>query len=593
MFSKIRHYIEQIKNGRIQEMMKQIKWISKYAKNHVWLIVLYTILGMSGTLTGLISSLVSKDLVDIITGHNSGELVITFCTMIGIALVSMLLSEVSIYLSVLINTKVANSIKADIFDVIMNTEWESLSKYHSGELMVRWGSDASGVASGILNLLPNFILHLFRFATTLYMVIKFDSSFAFIAMISIPLSLIAGRQSIKMMQKGNMNAITVNAKLSSFNQEVFSNVQTVKAFDLVPLYTKRLRVLQKEYAETQMHYQRVAIMNSMLMTLVSMVATYSSYGWGVYRVWSGAISYGTMTMFLSLSTSLSATVNNLISLFPNTVALTNSAKRLMELTGMPKEDYSRKKEAREFYEKHSAEGVGLSIRNVTYAYAGGEDVFEGVSVDAHPHEIVAFVGPSGEGKTTMLRYLLSIIRSEEGEGFLCGGNTTPEEGGEVMPLTASTRQLFAYVPQGNTMFSGTIADNMRNVKEDATDEEIIEALKLACAWKFVEKLPEGINSEIKERGGGFSEGQAQRLSIARALLRKSPILLLDEATSALDVGTEREVLRNIMKDEYPRTCIVTTHRPTVLNICNRVYCIQDKKCVTLGKEEIDEMIRDF
>jgi len=143
------------------------------------------------------------------------------------------------------------------------------------------------------------------------------------------------------------------------------------------------------------------------------------------------------------------------------------------------------------------------------------------------------------------------------------------------------------------MFSGTIAENMRNVKPEATDEEIIEALKGACAWEFVEKLPAGINSEIKERGGGFSEGQAQRLSIARALLRDAPILLLDEATSALDVATERRVLRNIMQDTKPRTCIVTTHRPTVLSACTRVYAIRDKKCVVLNEEEIDEMVRGF
>ena len=199
--------------------------------------------------------------------------------------------------------------------------------------------------------------------------------------------------------------------------------------------------------------------------------------------------------------------------------------------------------------------------------------------------MIALVGPSGEGKTTILRYLLSIIRPQGGEGCLCAGHA-----GTDIPLTASVRQLMAYVPQGNTMFSGSIADNMRNVKEDATDEDIIEALKLACAWDFVKKLPQGIHSQIQERGCGFSEGQAQRLSIARALLRKSPILLLDEATSALDMHTEKMVLHNIMQDEYPRTTIVTTHRPSVLKQCTRVYSIHDRCCHRLSQEEIAEYI---
>lgn len=223
----------------------------------------------------------------------------------------------------------------------------------------------------------------------------------------------------------------------------------------------------------------------------------------------------------------------------------------MDIADLPKEDYSQKDKVCAFYQKHRDKGIGLCVRDLEYTYATGTNVFERASIEAHPHEIVAFVGPSGEGKTTMLRYLLSIIRAQSGKGFICAGDTTPENSDLCMPLTASVRQLIAYVPQGNTMFFGTIADNMRNVKEDATEEEIISALQVACAWDFVEKLPKGIYTEIKEHGGGFSEGQVQRLSI------------------------------------------VTTHRPSVLRMCNRVYSIREKQCVALSTEKIESILIEF
>ena len=206
---------------------------------------------------------------------------------------------------------------------------------------------------------------------------------------------------------------------------------------------------------------------------------------------------------------------------------------------------------------------------------------------ARPGEIVALVGPSGEGKTTMIRLILGLVHPESGEAVIRGSD------GREVPMNAETRHLFAYVPQGNTILSGTIAENMRMVKEDATDEEIIEALKAACAWDFVSKMPDTIHSKIGERGRGFSEGQAQRIAIARAILRDAPILLLDEATSALDVTTERQVLRNIICQHPNKTCIVTTHRPSVLSLCQRVYRVMETKVTELDEAESSRMAMEF
>ena len=592
MINKLKHFFSKLNKERLHRVLSILKWLLRYVRRHWISIIIYTMLGLTGTVVGLFSSLVSKDLVDIITGHRTGELITTFLLMIATQLGTSAITQISTYVSTKVCQKVENNIKADMYEQIMTTDWESLSVFHSGELSVRWSSDSSAVANGILNLAPNTVIYVFRFLATLFMVVRYDISFALIAFASVPISILSSKYSIKRMKDNNMNTLNVNTKLSNFTQESFTNLQTVKAFDMVHLYLRKLKSIQNEYTDARLKYQRASIINSIIAIVISMAVTYVTYGWGVYKVWSGAITYGTMTMFLSLSSSLSGTMQSIINLVPSSISLLNSAKRLIWFSNLPKEDYSKKNEVAQFFQQHQENGVGLLVQDSAYTYATGTEVFEHASFEAHPHEVIALVGPSGEGKTTMLRLILSIIRPQEGHGYICSEQLSPKQA-EIMELTASTRQLFAYVPQGNTMFSGTIAENMRNVKEDATDEEIINALKLACAWDFVEKLPDGIHTMMQERGGGFSEGQAQRLSIARALVRKSPILLLDEATSALDVYTEKKVLQNIMQDEYPRTTIVTTHRPSVLTVCTRVYAIRNKTCELMGTDEIQDMIQNF
>ncbi len=590
MKEKIKFILGRIKAGRLQEMWKQILWIYQYAK-HYWLIMIfYTLLGMVGTMISLLTSMVSKDLVDIITGHETGVIVKTFCIMIGLNIGTTFLGQISDYASSYLSMKVDAEIKADIFSKILVTDWESLTNYHTGDLLTRWSSDASNISSGVLSFIPNTIIYIFRFISAFAMVVYYDASFAIFAFLGMPVSLFLSKTLLRRMVNNNRRSAAMGAKMSGFNQEAFSNIQTIKAFDLIAIYIKRLKQLQQEYIHMKLDFQRMSIGTSLFLSTVGLLVSYSSYGWGIYRVWQGAITYGTMTMFLSLSGTLSGTLHNLTSLVPTIIGLTTSAGRLMDIVEMPQEDYSHNEEVDVFLEANRQKGICLSVRNLSYTYHNGTQVFLNASIEAFPHEVIALVGPSGEGKTTMMRLLLALMQAQQGMIMLTG--VDPDKKNQI-PLTPSARKLFSYVPQGNTMFSGTIAENMRNVKIDATKEEIIEVLKLACAWEFVSKLPDGIDSMIKERGGGFSEGQAQRLSIARALLRHSPILLLDEATSALDVATERRVLKNIINNDKPCTCIVTTHRPSVLSICKRVYAIKEKQCVILNQQEIDKIIREF
>ena len=588
----IRKIINAIKDGTAKSFIEETRWVYAYMRRYWKSMILYTVVGMVSTVVSIAATYISRDLVDIITGHKTGAVIKYFVLMILYGMISMVISQVVNYLSTIISLKVNQQISCEVFEKILMTDYESITKYHSGDLLTRWSSDTSTISNGVLNYIPNAIIAIFRFLSAFAVVVYNDWTFALFALGSFPVTVLMSRTLMRRMRNNNDRSAALSAKVSGFNQETFANIQTIKAFDLVELYGRYLKQLQQDYLDMKIDFQKLSIKTSVLMSLVGMVVSYSCYGWGIYRVFSGAISYGTMTLFISMSGNLTGALNSLVSLVPGAISLTTSARRLMDIVEMPQEDYSKRAEADAYEKAHRAEGISVELKDVDYTYHTGTEVFKGASFEAHPHEIVALVGPSGEGKTTLLRLLLALLKPKAGKEYLYGGSrrASGDEGIELAPFS---RQFFAYVPQGNTMFSGTIAENLRKVKEDATDEELRNALEMACAWEFVEKLPHGMETKLHERGGGLSEGQNQRLSIARAILRKAPILLLDEATSALDVETERRVLKNIMTDTYPRTCIVTTHRPTVLTMCNRVYGIRDMKCQVLTEEEIRQRIEEF
>ena len=587
MKEKILFYIKRIREGRLKEMIEQTIWIYAYVRKYWLAIIIYTGIGLIGTGTSLFTSVLSKDLVDIITQHRASELIKTLAMYIGFTLANLLLSQALDYISMMISIKVNNEIKADVFEKMLLTRLEPLMAYHTGDLLTRWSSDVSTISDGVLSWIPNLVINTVRFLSALAIVLYYDPAFALLAMAGMPVSLIMSKTLLSRMQSRNRESAELSARMMGFNQETFSNIQTIKAFDLIPLYVKTLRQYQNDFWNLKKKYQKLGILISIFMSLVGLAVSYSCYGMGIYRVWTGSISYGTMTLFLSMSGTLTGTLNSLMQMVPSAIGITTSAGRLIDILGMPREDYSAHHQVEEFYNRNQDVGLSLSIKDMDYAYYNGNQIFCKTSFFAKPHEIVALVGPSGEGKTTLLRIILALLEPQAGSLEIYA------EGREADRITysPSIRQLFSYVPQRNTMFSGTVAENMRNVKPDATDEEIIDCLKTACAWDFIKKLPDGIQSKIGERGGGFSEGQAQRLSIARALIKKSPILLMDEATSALDVDTERNILHNIMKDDYPRTCIVTTHRPSVLTICQNVYAIRNQRCVLLSAEETAAMLQ--
>ena len=310
-----------------------------------------------------------------------------------------------------------------------------------------------------------------------------------------------------------------------------------------------------------------------MLTTLSTLVQYVAMAYCIIRLWQGQMILSTMTFFLQQRGTLQNAFSGLIGQIPRILNGSVAAERIRELSELPRDPAPT--------DEIPTPWCHIRLENVSAAYEDGIRVLDGISLTAGPGEIIALVGSSGEGKTTLLRLLLGLMQPQEGIMELTDAR------GTVHTLGSQTRRYFSYVPQGNTLLAGSIAENLRMVNPKASDAEIIAALEGACAWEFVSGMPGTIHARLGEGGMGLSEGQAQRIAIARALMRKAPAMLLDEITSALDMETEQKVLQYLMN--LGVTCIVSTHRPSVLTMCSRAYRVEDGRITQLSEEEIGRL----
>ena len=577
--------LSKIKDGTIKEMWEELMWIMSYTKNYKKEILFYIFLGIFSSVLTLMSSVFSKNLIDVVINKKVDQAPLMAILMILMSLFSMLFHSFMSRLTLKINIRIQNDIQSDIFEKIMNVNWYDLSKYSSGDLLNRFTSDVSTVASSAIGWLPNFIIALFNLVATLILISYYDATMMVLTLINAPIMLIASRYMMEKMRYHSEEVKKMNSEMMGFQAETFHNIDSIKSFHLNDLFLKRLKNKQSEFKEINLRYNEFSIKSNIVLSIIGMVIQYSYLCWAVFRLWMEKITVAELTFFMQNASRISNAFNTLVKIVPTTITSTTSAKRIIELLELEKENYDEKLYLELL--KKVEHGFSIELKDACFAYQKGHDVLLDSSLSASPREIVALIGPSGEGKTTLIRMFLGLIRPTSGEAVLKDHTNTR------IPLDISTRSLFAYVPQGNTIFSGSIAENLRMVKNDASDEEIVEALKKACAYEFVEKMEHGINSYVGARGKGLSEGQAQRIAIARALLLDAPILLLDEATSALDVATERQVLKNIMSHRSHKTVIVTTHRPSVLDMCQKIYRVVDTKLTLLDEEESSSLAMEF
>lgn len=572
------------KEGTFKEIWDDWKWIFTYSVRYKGVILYYLILGMISTSLGLVSSVAGKYIIDIVTGYQTDKLWVLIVLAVGSSLFSLTIGNYLGRLNLKLGINIGNDIQADIFGKIIDADWKSISKFSNGDVLNRFTNDIGTVGSNAIGWLPSVVLTVYQFIATFCVIWYYNPVMALFAFASAPFTLIASKIVIKKQREYGKKVRAMSSDVMAFQMETFYNFDTIKSFGVADQYTKKLKWWQRRFKDMQLDYNWFSIKTNIYFSIVGMLVGFSAFGYCLWLLWTHQITYGTMTLFLQQRAQLEGAFSGLISIIPGFLNSSISAHRVRELVQLPKEVHLPQSSD---LDRYIDEGFTVKMDNVDFSYVEDKKVITNSDFQAHPGEIVALVGPSGEGKTTLIRLILGLTHPDRGKASLVTRDGTEVE------MNADTRHLFSYVPQGNTIISGTVAENMRLAKENATDEEIIEALKIACAWDFIEKLPDTINTQIGERGRGFSEGQVQRIAIARAVLRDAPIMLMDEATSALDITTERKVLKSIVQQRPNKTCIVTTHRPTVLNLSQRVYRVMQTKVTELSEEESSRMAMDF
>ncbi len=554
--------LERVKKiwGNRGNQSQYARWLFSYSRPYLGKIGLVVVLGVLNTVASLAMVQVSKSIIDNATFGNEFVrlLVIYMLLVFGM----QALSVVNSLLTALLTEKFSFGIRKQIYDKIIQSHWMDVKKYHTGDLMTRLTSDAGNIADGIISTIPGIFLLVIELVMVFFTLFQYSRLLAVLALLVAPVaaftSWLLGRK-LKVLQGKVQES---EAAYRSFLQESLANLLIVKAFANEEYSVDRLTRLREERFKWVFRRTKMSLFSSTTMSISFQIGYIAAFSYGVFQIANGSITYGTMSVFLALVNRVQAPVLQLAQQIPRIVMILTSAGRVMELQDIPVEEKQP--------EQIKPEGIGVRVEGLSFGYTA-ETVLEDTALEIRPGEFVAIIGESGIGKTTLIRLMMSFMSNYR------GNITYFNQAGEQEKANAGSREFIAYVPQGNTLFSGTIRENIRMGNLEASEEEIFQALRMAAAYDFVMELPEGLDTIIGERGHGLSEGQAQRIAIARAFVRRAPFLILDEATSALDEKTELSVLQGLQELQPKPTCLIITHRRSILTYCDREIRIQDKR----------------
>ena len=543
-----------------------LKWI--YARSKKTLPMVILIAFINSAVSGLLILLaaLSKDVINAGVEKATSNIVLCGVFLFASALLEIVLNALVSMLNVRANGKLVISLRNYMFSSVLHKKYPKVFDHHSGDLLNRFTSDIDQVVSGVVGLIPTLCSIITKIIVGIGALLLENYIFALIVLLLGFLLPLLGRQISKKYKYLHKEVNRTEGKSRSFLQESFANIVVIKTFVSESPILKKLNEYMKENLKLKLKRNLYSVIVSFCLSSFFTLGYYLVLIWGATQIALGAISYGVLYYYLQLVSILRAPLQNVSGILPQYYAMLASAERLMDLENIEKENDPLPADKLAALKSDFKQ---IEIKDLAFSY-GGEDILKNSTLNIERNKITAITGESGSGKSTLFKLLLGLY--EATDGSLTFNGTTP--------IDASTRAMFSYVPQGNMILSFSIRDNITLCDNSITDEQIKAATVAADIYDFITTLPDGFDTVLSERGAGLSEGQIQRISIARALLFDAPILLLDESTSALDEQTETTVLTNI-KNMTDKTVIFITHRGTSVKVCDNIIHVEDKKFVKI------------
>ena len=555
MFKRLKQYFTPKESNYTAKEILQWLWVAW--KGNRFQAILNASIGLLEVVVSLSAVWAIQNAIDIAAGVKPGSIYWGVGIMAIITLANFALSISSVWVKNILGVKARNRMQQRILDRILRSEWHSKEKRHSGDVINRLSVDVNNVINFLTEILPSSVSTLTLFLGAFIYLYMLDKLLSIILVIMIPVVALLSRLYMNKMRDLSKDVRASDSKIQSVLTETVQNRMLIKIMESDDAMIDKLENTQVEYRQNVVRRTWFSVIANFILNFGFSLGYLIAFLWGAIRLSNHTLTFGGMTAFLQLVNRVQYPARNLTKLIPEFVYVFTSAERLMELEDNPMEE-----QGSPVYVKGPC---GVKLEDVSFSYEDGTKVIDDLSFDFKPGSCTAILGETGAGKTTLVRMILALMKPQDGKVLIYNKR-------EEKPLSPLMRCNFVYVPQGNTMLSGTIRDNLLLGKLNATDEELEEALKTSCA-DFVLDLPEGLDTICSESGGGLSEGQAQRIAIARALLRDRSIMLFDEATSALDPETERKLLKNIL-EKHDKTVIFITHRPAVIDYCNQTLKIE-------------------